>query len=662
MQASALMLLLFTTTSLDIESSKQNVVGRDNRTPTPSTSLPTVKSKLLPTESNSFDPNGYISYIPHSGFNNQRIQLENALTIASILNKTLILPPLYFGRFVAWWPHYFLIRMLTEHETKSENGVHESIVPWRLLFGDGLKSLQNDQIVKIISIGDFVARTHSTFVDTTSSELPQVKIFRVRDYSRYSFRVVDKLFFTPTNISDVLLYDNMERTDQAFTIPYVPTVVDGVKGMQPKLVDHTKQNFLRMRIRGKHRRDEELLRRVWEGRKEDIADTNDIVFLHVTTESFYKQNVNDTVIESTNNTFAKQNIAYTKSQLVSAIAEIKGSKIDAQFNETGLTITYNLERYSHTLNLQGLMATSPNKNTINILQFGSLFGQSRLQLLDPTHQSLMSTITSRLSPFYTLPSSSTKPSLLSIMTKTITSQLEQQFGQYLFSVHLRVGDGTFRDQYRKNVRETLDKLVVSIRDYSIKNKQVLSRLPNNVFSIFVATDQPRPRNSRLWRGPLARFTTKLQATLNETGNTNIEFRLSFLTDFTEAMDAFQKELNQEVQRMVMNDEGADSRCGPFLMKHYLSSLAYLSQYSSSSNSQIEVDSTNIEFIRRFSTSPQFDCDESKRAKVYKPNLFPSVLAALMDLLVASQAKGVFVGTDGSTFSSFARRIHDQTTF
>lgn len=38
-----------------------------------------------------------MSYMPHSGFHNQRIALENALTLAAILNRTLLLPPARLG-------------------------------------------------------------------------------------------------------------------------------------------------------------------------------------------------------------------------------------------------------------------------------------------------------------------------------------------------------------------------------------------------------------------------------------------------------------------------------------------------------------------------------------------------------------------------------------
>ncbi|VDB88354.1 unnamed protein product [Peniophora sp. CBMAI 1063] len=53
---------------------------------------------LSPPSSSAISAGGrYMSYMPHSGFHNQRIALENALTLASILNRTLLLPPARLG-------------------------------------------------------------------------------------------------------------------------------------------------------------------------------------------------------------------------------------------------------------------------------------------------------------------------------------------------------------------------------------------------------------------------------------------------------------------------------------------------------------------------------------------------------------------------------------
>ncbi|CAG8566185.1 5468_t:CDS:1, partial [Scutellospora calospora] len=65
-----------------------------------------VGHKPLP-RLNKFDNNitnheeKYLTYLPHDGFNNQRIELENAIFLAWFLNRTLIIPPLIFFKGVA---------------------------------------------------------------------------------------------------------------------------------------------------------------------------------------------------------------------------------------------------------------------------------------------------------------------------------------------------------------------------------------------------------------------------------------------------------------------------------------------------------------------------------------------------------------------------------
>ncbi|KAI0820043.1 hypothetical protein BC628DRAFT_1399238 [Trametes gibbosa] len=46
----------------------------------------------------------YLAYLPHSGFHNQRIALENALVLARILNRTLLLPPVRLGEPLSYAP------------------------------------------------------------------------------------------------------------------------------------------------------------------------------------------------------------------------------------------------------------------------------------------------------------------------------------------------------------------------------------------------------------------------------------------------------------------------------------------------------------------------------------------------------------------------------
>ena len=46
----------------------------------------------------------YLAYEPHSGFHNQRVSLVNALALAKLLNRTLLLPPARVGLATSWKP------------------------------------------------------------------------------------------------------------------------------------------------------------------------------------------------------------------------------------------------------------------------------------------------------------------------------------------------------------------------------------------------------------------------------------------------------------------------------------------------------------------------------------------------------------------------------
>lgn len=53
----------------------------------------------------------YLAYSPHSNYHNQRISLENALALAFCLNRTLLVPPIYFTA-MAWPPYERILHRL----------------------------------------------------------------------------------------------------------------------------------------------------------------------------------------------------------------------------------------------------------------------------------------------------------------------------------------------------------------------------------------------------------------------------------------------------------------------------------------------------------------------------------------------------------------------
>lgn len=81
-------------------------VWRATSTPTPDV----VPSKGIVIEVDTrphpylppLEPVKYLAYYPHGGFHTQRIALENALTLCRLLDRTLLLPPLWIGQHPKW--------------------------------------------------------------------------------------------------------------------------------------------------------------------------------------------------------------------------------------------------------------------------------------------------------------------------------------------------------------------------------------------------------------------------------------------------------------------------------------------------------------------------------------------------------------------------------
>lgn len=58
-----------------------------------------------PSQTVSYTPaltDRYLTWLPHSGFHNQRVSLENALIMARMLNRTLIIPPIRLGKVIRY--------------------------------------------------------------------------------------------------------------------------------------------------------------------------------------------------------------------------------------------------------------------------------------------------------------------------------------------------------------------------------------------------------------------------------------------------------------------------------------------------------------------------------------------------------------------------------
>lgn len=81
---------LFTDDSLDMVESTKSIK--------PTKYVPEIVDAL--TDPSSTEK--YLTYLPHSGFSNQRTELINALLMANYLNRTLIVPPAFLGEISGW--------------------------------------------------------------------------------------------------------------------------------------------------------------------------------------------------------------------------------------------------------------------------------------------------------------------------------------------------------------------------------------------------------------------------------------------------------------------------------------------------------------------------------------------------------------------------------
>lgn len=72
-----------------------------------------IPINLLPKPRSSSIPNNetrYIGFLPHSGVHNQRIALQNALLLGKLLDRTVLVPPIWIGWPTSTLPYDDLVR------------------------------------------------------------------------------------------------------------------------------------------------------------------------------------------------------------------------------------------------------------------------------------------------------------------------------------------------------------------------------------------------------------------------------------------------------------------------------------------------------------------------------------------------------------------------
>ncbi|KAH8913707.1 hypothetical protein BT69DRAFT_1327300 [Atractiella rhizophila] len=81
---------------------------------------PSSKDPLstLPVPRQLEEDRKYLAYLPHSGFHNQRIALQNALLLGQYLNRTVLVPPIWTGAGSPGMHTYEMLSALWEEGTK----------------------------------------------------------------------------------------------------------------------------------------------------------------------------------------------------------------------------------------------------------------------------------------------------------------------------------------------------------------------------------------------------------------------------------------------------------------------------------------------------------------------------------------------------------------
>lgn len=143
----------------------------------------------------------YLAYLPHSGFHNQRIALENALVLARILNRTLLVPPAHLGSNVFSYHKFDELYRLLVHSGK-QGLLHCSKVPSRVSPPEcwdyhGYTHVSWDWLVDLSSVAveQPLFHHHELFAyPWLENPPPDADTLRLRDQTPYDFRFVD---YTP---------------------------------------------------------------------------------------------------------------------------------------------------------------------------------------------------------------------------------------------------------------------------------------------------------------------------------------------------------------------------------------------------------------------------------------------------------------------------------
>ncbi|KAF9779825.1 hypothetical protein BJ322DRAFT_1146328 [Thelephora terrestris] len=181
----------------------------------------------------------FLSYLPHSGFHNQRIALENALVLARLLNRTLLVPPIRFGGKAIPYRNFTVLQRILDVDHASylcqlsNNAAHRTNTPAAqtvlLDFPDLIErcSLTEerepvthaylpwgsvtdfDSITRLQPTIQTLGSTHHWLSTRLDPSVDEVLI--IADTSKYNYRFTDEIILDP--LSEPRLFANSTYSD-----------------------------------------------------------------------------------------------------------------------------------------------------------------------------------------------------------------------------------------------------------------------------------------------------------------------------------------------------------------------------------------------------------------------------------------------------------------
>lgn len=149
----------------------------------------------------TFNTSGkYLAYLPHSGFHNQRIAFENALLLAHVLRRTLLVPPIRLGNKPIRYVEYDTLSQYIELSNKEGLKHCPQVPPYISRPPECLHYFESAYVpwTWLVDLSTLAARQTICHLPSMSRswigvtfDISPSEIYTLRDKSPYQFRFVD---------------------------------------------------------------------------------------------------------------------------------------------------------------------------------------------------------------------------------------------------------------------------------------------------------------------------------------------------------------------------------------------------------------------------------------------------------------------------------------